>query len=164
MENVKRTPSHKLTKTASTPVKTTGTPVLNWEVFMMPGIPIVTPDRPPGVHLRDLGAYRLKDLNGSEHLFQVMHPDLVADFPSLKSLDVRANNLPIPLTSFIGRDREIAEVKAAIDAARLVTLTGSGGAGKTRQSFIEGCNHSRNFREEKTRPEPRICGGCRSIF
>ena len=49
MEKVKRTPSDKLTKTAGTPVKTTETPVLNWEVFMTPGIPIVTPDRPPGV-------------------------------------------------------------------------------------------------------------------
>ncbi len=89
-------------------------------------------DLPPGVSLRDLGAHRLKDLRESERLFQVVHPDLRADFPFLKSLDARPNNLPIQLTSFIGREREIAEVKRLLDAARLVTLTGSGGAGKTR--------------------------------
>src|SRR6516164_444418 len=61
-----------------------------------------------------------------------MHPDLPADFPPLKSLNARPNNLPIQLTSFIGRVREMAEVKTLIGTARLVTLTGSGGAGKTR--------------------------------
>jgi predicted ATPase len=93
---------------------------------------LIAPDPPAGVSLRDLGAHRLKDLKDPEHLFQVVHTDLAADFPSLRSLDARSNNLPIQLTSFIGREREIAEVKTLIGAARLVTLTGSGGAGKTR--------------------------------
>jgi predicted ATPase len=92
-------------------------------------------DLPPGVTLRDLGAHRLKDLQHPEHLFQVLHPDLPSDFPPLKSLDARLHNLPIQLTSFIGREREIAEVKRLLGAARLVTLTGSGGAGKTRLAF-----------------------------
>jgi predicted ATPase/class 3 adenylate cyclase len=89
-------------------------------------------DLPSGVSLRDLGTHRLKDLKEPEHLFQVAHPDLAAAFPPPKSLDARPNNLPVQLTSFIGREREIAEVKRLLGAARLVTLTGSGGAGKTR--------------------------------
>ncbi len=82
--------------------------------------------------LRDLGAHRLKDLREPEHLFQVVPPDFATDFPPLKSLEARPNNLPIQLTSFVGREREIAEVKTLLSKARLVTLTGSGGAGKTR--------------------------------
>ena len=89
-------------------------------------------DLPPGVSLRELGTHRLKDLQDPEHLFQVMPPDLPADFPPLKSLDARPNNLPIQLTSFIGREKEMAEVKRLLGSSRLVTLTGSGGAGKTR--------------------------------
>src|SRR5262249_33691481 len=92
-------------------------------------------DLPEGVTLRDLGAHRLKDLREPEHLFQVVHTDLPTEFPLLKSLDARRNNLPIQLTSFIGRTAEIAEVKRLLGAARLVTLTGSGGAGKTRLSL-----------------------------
>ena len=93
---------------------------------------LVAPDLPLGVTLRDLGAHRLKDLKAPEHLFQAVHPDLAKDFPAIKSLDARPNNLPIQLTSFVGREREIIEVKRLLGAARLVTLTGSGGAGKTR--------------------------------
>ncbi len=93
---------------------------------------LVALDLPAGVSLRDLGNHRLKDLKEPEHLFQVVHSDLPADFPPLKSLDARPNNLPIQLTSFVGRAREIAEVKRLLGTARLVTLTGSGGAGKTR--------------------------------
>jgi len=93
---------------------------------------LVAPDLPPGVTLQDLGTHRLKDLRDPEHLFQVVHPDLAADFPSLKSLDARPNNLPIQLTSFIGREREKAEVGRLLFINHLVTLTGAGGAGKTR--------------------------------
>ena len=93
---------------------------------------LVARDLPAGVSLRDLGTHCLKDLREPEHLFQAVHPDLPRDFPAIKSLDVRPNNLPIQVTSFIGRTGEIAEVKKLLGAARLVTLTGSGGAGKTR--------------------------------
>ncbi len=89
-------------------------------------------DLPPGVSLRDLGTHRLKDLREPEHLFQVMHPDLPTDFPPLKSLDALPNNLPRQLTSFVGRDREMAEVKKLLATTCLVTLTGAGGSGKTR--------------------------------
>ena len=93
---------------------------------------LASPDLPPDVTLRDLGTHRLKDLRAPEHLFQVVHQALAADFPPLKSLDARPNNLPIQLTSFIGRDREKAEVGRLLLTSHLVTLTGSGGAGKTR--------------------------------
>ena len=93
---------------------------------------VVARDLPEGVGLRDLGEHRLRDLAHPLRLFQVVASDLSTDFPVLRSLDVHRHNLPIQLTSFIGREREIAEVKRLLGAARLVTLTGSGGAGKTR--------------------------------
>jgi class 3 adenylate cyclase len=93
---------------------------------------LVARDLLEGVSLRDLGEHRLKDLAHPHRLFQVIVGGLCADFPPLRSLDAHLHNLPIQLTSFIGRTREIAEVKRLLGTARLVTLTGSGGAGKTR--------------------------------
>jgi predicted ATPase/class 3 adenylate cyclase/Tfp pilus assembly protein PilF len=93
---------------------------------------LVAKDLPEGIELRDLGEHRLKDLAHPHRLFQVLAPDLPTDFPPLRSLDAHLHNLPIQLTSFIGRTREIAEIKRLLGASRLVTLTGSGGAGKTR--------------------------------
>ncbi len=85
-----------------------------------------------GVSLRPLGAHRLKDLHRPEQVFQLVHSGLPHDFPPLQSLDALPNNLPIQLTNFIGREREIVEVKRLLDTARLLTLTGAGGCGKTR--------------------------------
>ena len=87
---------------------------------------------PQRVSLRDLGNHRLKDLREPEHLFQVLHPDLPSEFPPVSSLDLRRNNLPRQLTSFIGREKEIAEVRQCFASASLLTLTGAGGSGKTR--------------------------------
>ncbi len=89
---------------------------------------------PGSVRLRDLGAHRLKDLAHSEHLYQLEIEGLPAEFPALRTLDARPNNLPIELTSFVGREVEIAEVGELLDRAHLVTLTGPGGTGKTRLS------------------------------
>lgn len=96
---------------------------------------LVAKDLPEGVELRDLGEHRLKDLAHPHRLFQVVTADLPRDFPELRSLNARPHNLPIQLTSFIGREKDIAEVKRLLGTARLVTLTGSGGAGKTRLAF-----------------------------
>ena len=84
-----------------------------------------------GISLRDLGLHRLRDLSRPEHVYQLLHPDLEADFPALETLG-QAHNLPAQLTSFVGRQRELEEIKLAIAANRLVTLTGPGGCGKTR--------------------------------
>ena len=93
---------------------------------------IAAADLPEGASLRLLGAYRLKDLQRPEEIYQLVISGLPADFPPLKSLDLHPNNLPVQLTSFIGRAGEIALVEAALERSRLVTLTGPGGAGKTR--------------------------------
>jgi predicted ATPase/class 3 adenylate cyclase len=89
---------------------------------------------PAGVTLRDLGAHRLKDLGRPEQVFQLEADYLPADFPPLTSLDNPdlPNNLPGQLSAFIGREHELAEVRSLAASARLVTLTGSGGSGKTR--------------------------------
>jgi predicted ATPase/class 3 adenylate cyclase len=90
---------------------------------------------PANTELVDLGEKRLKDLMRAEHLYQVQAAELPATFPPLKTLDAYSNNLPVQLTSFIGRENEIAEVKQELESHRLVTLTGSGGTGKTRLSL-----------------------------
>jgi predicted ATPase/class 3 adenylate cyclase len=96
---------------------------------------IVLDDLPPSVELRDLGWHRLRDLARPEHIFQVVAPDLPHAFPALKSLEGIPNNLPRQLTTFIGREREIAEVKRLLAEAHLLTVTGTGGNGKTRLSL-----------------------------
>ena len=89
----------------------------------------------PECSLRDLGEHRLKDLTQPERIHQLLAPDLIADFPPLRSLEHLSNNLPAPVPSFIGREIEIAEITALIEQHRLVTLVGSGGVGKTRLSL-----------------------------
>jgi NB-ARC domain len=93
---------------------------------------LVRDDLPKGAYLRELGVHRLKDLAAPEQVFQLCHPDLPVEFPPLLSLEARPNNLPLQLTSFIGRDRELAGLRQQLLAHRLVTLTGIGGCGKTR--------------------------------
>jgi predicted ATPase/class 3 adenylate cyclase len=87
---------------------------------------------PEGCSLVDLGEHRLRDLSRPEVVFQVVHPELTREFPRLRSLDAFPGNLPVQLTSFIGRDDDVAGVASALAESRLVTLTGVGGVGKTR--------------------------------
>lgn len=110
---------------------------------------------PDKTGLRDLGEHRLRDLAKSERVSQLLHPELPREFPALKSLDFIPNNLPLQLTSFIGRERELNEIKnliAGIGAKhasplqiRLVTLTGAGGCGKTRLSLQIGADLIEEF-------------------
>ncbi len=99
---------------------------------------LAEPELEEGVVLRDLGAHRLKDLERPEHLSQLEIAGLATDFPVLRTLDVRKDNLPVKLTSFVGRDDEIETVSRLLDTARLLTLTGPGGVGKTRLALESG--------------------------
>ncbi|HEV3234499.1 MAG TPA: adenylate/guanylate cyclase domain-containing protein [Candidatus Dormibacteraeota bacterium] len=90
---------------------------------------------PEGVTLADMGEHRLKDLAQPEHIWQLNIDGLSSEFPPLKSLDYTPNNLPTQLTSFVGRDAELTEGARLLDGARLLTLTGPGGTGKTRLSM-----------------------------
>lgn len=96
---------------------------------------LISDDLPEGASLRDMGRHQLKGLTQLEHLLQVVVPDLPAQFPPLNTLEGSANNLPAQLTTFIGREAEVAELKELLAKSRLTTLTGSGGCGKTRLSL-----------------------------
>jgi predicted ATPase/class 3 adenylate cyclase len=89
-------------------------------------------DLPGDVSLLDLGEHELKDLPTAERLFQVVAPGLSEDFPPIRSIDSRPNNLPRQLTTFVGRQADIGEAKRALSSTPLLTLTGPGGVGKTR--------------------------------
>jgi predicted ATPase/class 3 adenylate cyclase len=94
---------------------------------------LVGDELPSGVTLRDLGAHRMKDLIQPEQVFQLDHPDLPSTFPPLPSLDRQPHNLPMQSSSFVGREHDLAELLSLVrDGARLVTITGFGGIGKTR--------------------------------
>ncbi len=90
---------------------------------------LVANDLPPGVTMRDMGRHRLKDLR-AERLFQLEIAGVPSEFAPLRTLDRTPNNLPAQLTTFVGREREIAQLGELLRTRRLVTLTGPGG---TRQ-------------------------------
>lgn len=81
---------------------------------------------------RDFGQRKLKDIIKSEHVYQISSGELQNEFPPLKTIDARQNNLPVYLTKFIGRKKEISDLKILISGSRLISLTGPGGTGKTR--------------------------------
>ncbi|HEY1012622.1 MAG TPA: adenylate/guanylate cyclase domain-containing protein [Herpetosiphonaceae bacterium] len=92
---------------------------------------------PAGAGVRDLGERRLKDVFRPERVFQLVSPDLPAEFPPLNTLDARPTNLPVQPTPLVGREREAAAACALLRApgVRLLTFTGPGGTGKTRLSL-----------------------------
>jgi len=101
-------------------------------LLSLPARELVEGELPASVSLRDLGERHLRDLSRPEHLFQLVIDGLPAEFPPLRTVETIPNNLPVALSSFVGRERERAEVKRLLGAGRLVTLTGTGGTGKTR--------------------------------
>ena len=103
------------------------------------------------VRLRDLGEHRLKDLAEPQHLYQLEIDGLPAEFPPLNTLENRPTNLPAPTSTFIGRERELAEVESLLvrPDLRLLTLTGPGGAGKTRLALQVGVGHDRALLERR---------------
>jgi predicted ATPase/class 3 adenylate cyclase len=100
---------------------------------------------PPGVALRDLGAVRLRDLTRAKQVFQVVASQLRKEFPALRSLEATPNNLPQQITSFIGREPELLEMSQLLPKARLLTLVGTGGIGKTRLALQLAANLVDNY-------------------
>jgi predicted ATPase/class 3 adenylate cyclase len=112
---------------------------------------LVTADLPEGVQLRDLGTYRLKDIAGPHALFQLVIPDLPADFPPVSALSSRRplRNIPSPATSFVGRESEVAAIGDMLRRAdmRLLTLIGTAGVGKTRLAVQAAAQLSTEFND-----------------
>jgi predicted ATPase/class 3 adenylate cyclase len=98
------------------------------------------------VSVRDLGWHRLKDIEAPEHIYQLVAPGLPEEFPPLKSLGAQSR-LPVPLTPLVGRDADLGQVCAALTGPgiRLVTLTGTGGVGKTRLSLAAAASLDQAF-------------------
>ncbi|HEY5901523.1 MAG TPA: adenylate/guanylate cyclase domain-containing protein, partial [Anaerolineales bacterium] len=94
--------------------------------------PLTRGGLPAGAELRDLGEHRLKDVPRAERIFELLIPGLLADFPPLATLNTLRHNLPLQLTSFVGRKKELADVKRLLPHTHLLTLTGPGGTGKSR--------------------------------
>lgn len=107
---------------------------------------LVNSKLPADVTVRDLGEHRLKDLRQPKHLYQLDITSLPVDFPPIKSLDALLNNLPLQLTSFVGREKELEEIKQVMESTRLLTLTGVGGSGKTRLALQVAAETIGNFR------------------
>jgi class 3 adenylate cyclase len=104
---------------------------------------------PPGVSLRDLGDHPLRDLYRPERVFQLLHPDLTADFPAIRTLATRPNNLPLQPTPFLGREDQVARIVDLLhdDDVRLLTITGPGGVGKTRVALQAAADLLEDFPE-----------------
>jgi len=96
--------------------------------------------------LRDLGKHRLKDLAEPETMFELIVGGLEEEFPILRTLDAIPNNLPMLVTSFVGRERDLAEALRLLERTRVLTLTGPGGTGKTRLALQIGAELGAAFR------------------
>ncbi len=118
-------------------------------LLSLPTCELVRDALPAGATLHDMGQHRLKDLARPEHIFQITLADLPTDFPVLKTLDARPNNLPAQPTPFIGRDRELQAASTFLreKAVRLLTFTGPGGTGKTRLSLQVAANLIEDFED-----------------
>ncbi len=99
----------------------------------------------PDMGLKDLGEHHLKDLGYPERIFQVIAPGLDTEFAALVTLDPSLNNLPLQLTSFVGREDELEDVRKRLADTRLLTLTGVGGSGKTRLSLQVAAETAEHF-------------------
>jgi predicted ATPase/class 3 adenylate cyclase len=99
------------------------------------------------VVLVDLGEHRLRDLSRAERVFQVNAADLAANFAPLRSLESSRGNLPLATSSFIGREVEVHRVTEALGHAKVVTLSGVGGVGKTRLALQVAAELAPRFRD-----------------
>lgn len=120
------------------------------QILLSQAIASLTADSlPSGAALQDLGPHQLKDLTRPEHLYQLNSHGLATEFPALRTLSTRANNLPLQVTEFLGRSQELAAIEAMMESpgVRLLTITGPGGAGKTRLSLQVAADLSDGFRD-----------------
>ena len=100
-----------------------------------------------GTELRDMGERRLKDIFKTEHIYQVVTPDLISEFPPLTTIEILNHNLPAQLTSFIGRERELDEARELLSSTRILTFIGPGGTGKTRLSLQVAAEQFSEFKD-----------------
>lgn len=108
---------------------------------------------PADVSFRELGPHHLRDLAEPIELAQVLHPGLQRAFPPLRSLEAAPHNLPTTVSSFVGRDDDVAEVRGLLRSHRLVTLTGPGGVGKTRLALQVAAEEVGHYQEGVWRVE-----------
>ena len=108
---------------------------------------LVRGELPPDLECTSLGTHRLRDLAEPEMIFQLSAPDLQRDFPALRTLDARPNNLPLELSSFVGREAELRELRELAATHRLITLCGPGGIGKTRLALQLGAELLDEFKD-----------------
>lgn len=101
----------------------------------------------PGITFKFLGEHRLRNLERPENIFQPLAEGLVGDHPPPRSLEVLPNNLPLQTTSFIGREKEMEDIRKALDKTRLLSLTGTGGTGKTRMAMEIGAQVIADYRD-----------------
>lgn len=97
------------------------------------------------MRLQDLGEHRLADLSQAQHIFQLVIAELPHEFPVIRSLNAVPHNLPIQLTSFIGRAQERGAIAQLLTTRRLLTLTGAGGVGKTRLALQVAADRAGTF-------------------
>jgi predicted ATPase/DNA-binding CsgD family transcriptional regulator len=107
---------------------------------------LVTDRLPADAWLTELGTHPVRDLPRPERVVQLCHSEIRNEFPPLRtSKAVRSHNLPAQLTTFVGRQAEMAEVRQSLNDNRLVTLTGAGGSGKTRLAIEIAAQLTTNF-------------------
>ncbi len=99
------------------------------------------------ISFKSLGSHRLRNLDRPEHLYQAVVPNLPESFPPPRSMEALPNNLPVQTTSFVGREKQLDDVKRLLKNTRLLTLMGTGGTGKTRLALETGAQLINSFRD-----------------
>jgi predicted ATPase/class 3 adenylate cyclase len=99
------------------------------------------------ISFKSLGNHRLRNLDRPEHLYQAVVPNLAESFPPPRSMEALPNNLPVQTTSFVGREKELEDVKRSLKNTRILTLMGTGGTGKTRLALETGAQLIHEFRD-----------------
>ena len=110
-------------------------------------VELLEDERLDAISFKSLGNHRLRNLDRPEHLYQALAPGLADSFPPPRSMEALPNNLPVQTTSFVGREKELEDVKQTLKNTRLLTLMGTGGTGKTRLALETGAQVIHDFRD-----------------